>query len=99
MTEQWKHRWNIYLNGTYGVKEISVAMLTMWRYLLPACGLFGEVTVKFLAASYSVAVIFVMPFLFWLAPLISIFTAHRTLTDEEVRERLRRDIHRKGSSL
>ena len=96
MKFQLKDRWDIYINGTDGAKRLTVNMLTMWRHLLPACGLFGESLVGLLSALLFVVVVLVLPFLFWLAPLVSIFTAHRTLSDAEVRERLRRDIHRNG---
>lgn len=99
MNFQVKERWDIYVNGTDGVKQTTLSMLTLWRALFPACGLFGETLVEFLGALLKVVLILVLPLLFWLAPLISIFTAHRRLTDDEVRAILRKDMHRNGSSL
>ena len=92
-----KERWDIYWNGTSGARELTHALLTAWRYLLPACGQFAEALVPLLMALSRVAVILVAPLLFWTAPFISIFAAHRSLTDDEVRARMRRDLHRNGT--
>jgi hypothetical protein len=91
-----KRRWDIYLNGSDGAKELTLNMLTMWQHLMPACGLFGEALVEFIGAVARVLLVIILPLLFWIAPVISIFTAHRLATDEEIRERLRNDIHKNG---
>jgi hypothetical protein len=98
MSFQLKRRWDIYLNGTDGAKELTVNMLTMWRHLFPAFGLFAEALVGLIAALGRVAFVLALPLLFWIAPLVSMFTAHRTLSDDEVRERLRARIHKNGGA-
>jgi hypothetical protein len=81
-----KRRWDIYWNGADGAKETTRNMLTMWAHLFPACGIFAEALVEFLGSLLRVLLVLVAPLLFWTAPVISIFTAHRTLSDEEVRQ-------------
>lgn len=43
-----------------------------------------------------VVAIVILPFVFWAAPIVAIFTAHRLLSDDEVRARMRADMHRNG---
>lgn len=93
-----KKRWDIYLNGRDGVKATAVAMLTMWMHLFPACGEFAETLHAFLVATARVLLILVLPLLFWIAPVSAIFTAHRIVTDEEIRARLRAGIHKNGGN-
>lgn len=92
-----KERWDIYWNGTSGAKELIWGLLTMWRHLLPACGEFAEAIVPFLTTLARVFLIIALPFIFWLAPVIAIFSAHRIVSEEEVRHRLRAGIHKNGS--
>jgi hypothetical protein len=92
-------RWDIYLNGRDGLKESAHAMLTMWWHLFPACGEFGEALYEFFAATARVFIILVLPLLFWIAPITAIFTAHRLLTDEEIRAQLRAGIHKNGGKV
>jgi hypothetical protein len=97
MTAQIKERWDIYLNGRDGLKESACDLLTMWRHLFPACGIFAEALRDFLSATIAVLAILVMPLLFWVAPITAIFTAHRILTDDEIRAQLRAGIHKNGA--
>jgi hypothetical protein len=92
-----RERIDVYLNGTDGAKELTINMLTMWQHLFPACGLFAEALVELIKAVLRVVIVVLMPLLFWIAPVISVFTAHRMLSDAEVRQRMRADIHRNGS--
>lgn len=96
MRYQLKERWDIYINGRDGLRESASAMVTMWRYLFPACGAFAEALYEFLAATVRVLMVIMLPLLFWIAPITAIFTAHRILTDDEIRAQLRRDIHGNG---
>lgn len=98
MSPNLKRRWDIYLNGRSGAKELTVSMLTLWRHLLPACGLFGEALVELITALVRVVMVLVLPLLFWIAPLISFFTAHHEWTEDEARARLRARIHKNGGA-
>lgn len=89
-------RFDIWLNGANGAKQLTVAMLCMWRSLTPACGPFAESLIEFLIALSRVIIVIVAPFLFWLAPVIAIFTAHRMVSEDEVRARMRANMHRNG---
>lgn len=89
-------RFDIWWNGTDGVKHIARSFIGMWKYFIPACGLFGQAAVDLTGALLACIWTLLAPFIFWLAPLIAIFTAHRLLSDEEVRTRMRAAFHKDG---
>lgn len=74
---------DIYVNGEGGLAELIREILPLWRYLFPAAGRFGEAAVEFIVATIRVVLVIVLPLLFWLVPVIALFTAHRVMPDEE----------------
>jgi len=86
-----KDRWDIYYNGEYGLKHVLRAWLTAWSELLPACGMFADALVNFLTSVLRVILIFCLPFCFWAAPLVAIFTARRTVPEETILQQMMAD--------
>lgn len=84
-------RWDIYLNGEYGLKHVLRAWLTSWAELFPACGMFADALVNFLIAVLRVFLIFCLPFCFWAAPIVAIFTARRIVSDETIYQQMMTD--------
>jgi Na+/melibiose symporter-like transporter len=91
-----KERLNIYLNGTDGAKDLTFALLTMWLHFFDAAGALGAAFIAFVLALSRVLLVLVAPFFFWIAPIISLFTAHRIVPEAEMRQRLRDGMHKNG---
>jgi hypothetical protein len=98
MSADIERRWDIYLNGRDGVKQLTINSLCAWRVISPVCGRFANALVEFLTATLILAGILVLPFAFWLAPFVAIFSARRVVSEDEIRARMRKDIHCNGRS-
>lgn len=96
MSFHFKERLDIYLNGTDGAKELTMNLLTTWRHYPDAAGALGAAFLSFIASLLRVFFVLFAPLLFWIAPLVSIFTAHRSVPEAEIRQRLRDGMHKNG---
>lgn len=93
-----KERWTIYFHGTDGVKALTFGLLSMWRHVPTEFRAWGKALAAVLRASVVVVWVLIGPLMFWLAPVIAIFTAHRVVPEAEVRARMRQRMHQMGTA-
>jgi hypothetical protein len=91
-------RLDIYLNGNQGLKELMVDLLLSWRQVPRLARPAWRGMVDLFWNLLPLLLAMLGPVLVPLAPVLCIWTAHYELTDEEVRQRLRRGIHKKGGA-
>jgi hypothetical protein len=89
-------RLDIYLNGEFGLKAWAIGLLLAPRRVGEPLLDAGRALADLLCAVLGIAFALCGPMLFWLAPVLALFTARRTHADDEVRERMRQGIHQNG---
>jgi len=93
-----KKRLDIYWNGTDGAKELTLSMLISWKHFPNGAGAVGAAAIELTVALVRAFCILLTPFFFWIAPVVSIFTAHREASEDDVRRVLRDGVHKNGKS-
>jgi hypothetical protein len=96
MTIDIKRRFDIYLNGSQGLKELTVDLLLSWRQVPRLARPVWRSIVDLFWDLLPLLLAMLGPVLVPLAPVLCIWTAHYELTDEEVRQRMRARIHKNG---
>ena len=91
-------RLDIYVNGRQGLKELTVDLLLSWRQVPRLARPMWRSMVDLFWDLLPLLLALLGPTLVPLAPVVCIWTAHYELTDEEVRQRLRRGIHQNGGA-
>ena len=91
-------RIDIYLNGRQGLKELTVDLLLSWLQVPRLARPVWRSVVDLFWDLLPLLLAMLGPVLVPLAPVLCIWTAHYELTDEEVRQRLRRGIHKNGGA-
>lgn len=90
-------RLDIYVNGNQGLRELTLDLLLSWAQVPRLARPVWRSLVDLFWDSLPLLLAMLGPVLVPLAPVLAVWTAHRELTDEEVRARLRRGIHQNGS--
>jgi hypothetical protein len=98
VSAEFKRRWRIYVHGNCGVKEATVGMLLAWRNVPELVADMWDPIRSIAHTAFLLVVALVAPLLFWLAPVLAIFTAYTEPTEEEIRARLRARIHKNGGT-
>lgn len=98
MSAEFKRRWRIYVHGKCGLKEAAVGLLLAWRKLPQLLADLWEPIKSIALTLFWLVFVLAAPLLFWLAPILAIFTAYVQPTEEEVRSRLRDRIHKNGGA-
>ena len=94
-------RLDLYLNGRQGLKELSLDLLLSWLQVPRLARKVWRSVVDLFWDALPLLLALLGPVLVPLAPALAIWTAHRVLTDDEVREqhaRLRAGIHKNGGA-